>query len=88
MKKGKEGERKGGAEELVERWKKVKVCKIRFALSSPTLGKLFRIEETFCLEIYILRDVYIFILCTDHWNAWYDETNPRKSVYENVVTVD
>lgn len=84
MKKGKEGERKGGAEELVERWKKVKVCKIRFALSSPTLGKLFRIEETFCLEIYILRDVYIFVLCTDHWNAWYDETNPRKSVYENV----
>lgn len=84
MKKGKEGERKGGAEELVERWKKVKVCKIRFALSSPTLGKLFRIEETFCLEIYILRDIYIFVLCTDHWNAWYDETNPRKSVYENV----
>lgn len=62
----------------------MKVCKIRFALSSPTLGKLFRIEETFCLEIYILTDVYIFILCTDHWNAWYDETNPRKSVYENV----
>lgn len=62
MKKGKEGERKGGAEELVERWKKVKVCKIRFALSSPTLGKLFRIEETFCLEIYINRCIYIYFV--------------------------
>lgn len=41
----------------------MKVCKIRFALSSPTLGKLFRIEETFCLEIYILRDVYIYLFC-------------------------
>lgn len=62
MKKEKEGERKGGVEELVERWKKVKVCKIRFALSSPTLGKLFRIEETFCLEIYINRCIYIYFV--------------------------
>lgn len=62
MKKEKEGERKGGAEELVNWWKKVKVCKIRFALSSPTLGKLFRIEETFCLEIYINRCIYIYFV--------------------------
>lgn len=40
MKKGKEGERKGGAEELVERWKKVKVCKIRFAIVFANFGKV------------------------------------------------
>lgn len=67
------GRGSGRAGELVERWKKVKVCKIRFALSSPTLGKLFRIEETFCLEIYINRCIYIYFVygsleCVVRWN--------------------